>query len=243
MSGLTPLEEKFLDRVWAYFEKTGSWPSTSLLVIEFRKEGNARKIAAQIGRDSVVWEGSSTNAACYLTLKGVATRRGSERIIESFLGAVRHLGQRYVETGGDVSVSAEDFVTRLGLSEAEARQAAELILREGDLKSSATVPPFPAWPSFKPYKLAMHLESVQSLDEYWETRDRFDHDEREAASLLHRSHRLITEDEEPVELHAPKPRNKVIAFLEKERTERGWLYAAIATIIGLLLAALAVSLG
>jgi hypothetical protein len=43
MSGLTPLEEKFLDRVWAYFRETGSWPSTSLLEIGVRKEGNARK--------------------------------------------------------------------------------------------------------------------------------------------------------------------------------------------------------
>lgn len=187
LDDLTAIEEKFLERVWEHFRETGSWPRTALLEREFRTDGNAKKIAAQIGRDYLVWEHRSDGSGlCYLTLRTIATRKGSEQTIENFLAAIRHLGRRYADAGGDVSVSAGEFVTELGFSEAEARRIADLIRYEtAQLTRGSSWPPAPDWPSFQVDRLAMYLENVSSVDEYWRIYEWFEQEEREASFLFH----------------------------------------------------------
>lgn len=237
MPALTPIQEELLDTIYDRFRSTSAWPTTTQLEIDFRARGSAKRLATEIGRELVVWEWSGPESQCYLTVRGLATRAGAQPDVARFLTAVRYLASRYVQSVGEVQVSAAELVQELGFSEDEARRVAALIRREPELLASYTIPPSPQWPTFAPSRLAIRLEHVASLGEYWQAIDRFIDDERSAA--VH-SQAAVHEQEAPIQsLARPPLSERVTSFLEAERAKRGLLWAVLAGLASLIFAALA----
>jgi len=165
------LRRTVLQAVCDHFLKEDSWPLARTLDLElgsvFDEHGGLLAVCVQIGSESILCESpNAREGRCRLRLRGLAECAGVERDIENLLAALRYCGGRYREAkAGSVTISAEEFVGELGMTEREARRTS-LLLEDTytPIWDQATAAPG-GWHTFRLCPFSRKVSGVGSLDE------------------------------------------------------------------------------
>lgn len=169
-------QQELLHSVFAHFQKSGEWPQATRLQIKLRHLGNIAKIAAEVGPQLIICERSSQGGVCRLTLKGVASCKGSDLDIQHFLWAVRALAARYLESEANDDFPLSDVVASLSLSDVELRRLGELVYdapgiwRSIGRHQSGDV-------FISPSHRIWYLDDVQTLSDFYSALKRAEEDE------------------------------------------------------------------
>ncbi len=139
------------------------------LVYDLQALGDAYEVANSIGNELVRIEDPDRkeDALAKLTVKGVAACEGSEQDLSDFVSVLQLFVNTYRETRDGVPrVTADDFVSELGLSQLQARKMTMLILDEGVPYSRAgyggTGPDH-----FDLDRRILHFSDVSSIEDYF----------------------------------------------------------------------------
>ena len=173
MDGLTSeLRRTVLQAACDHFLKEDSWPLARALDLELGsvldEHGGLLAVCVQIGSDRIVCESPyAREGRCRLRLRGLAECEGAESDIENLLAALRYCNGRYLEAkAGSVTISAEEFVGELGMTEKEARRTS-LVLEDtySPIWDQATAAPG-EWRAFRLCPFSRKVSGVRSLDEF-----------------------------------------------------------------------------
>lgn len=231
-ASLAKPQRQLLDRTFRYFLENGAWPSARRMDLEIGRAESVQRIATDAGSHLVVCASpEDPNGRCFLTLRGVARCEHGKEEIDRMLAAIRYMAKRYVAGAGTATVSAEEFMAELGMTDAQARRAAVLLEQAHSLCNSRTLPMPPAWPTFTLDPFAARVGDVRSLQAYEGLREKFEASKRPAQSP--RQARKIASPPHPAQAvfrtrgKAPRPKifvvhgrdvgvkSEVARFLEK----------------------------
>lgn len=162
-------DNEFLCAVYDHFRVNGNWPRAGELQVQLRHAGHVQRIAAEAGRDNVIYE-NANDGECYLTLKGIAQCRGSGEDIKNFIATLRLFASHYVAYGHE-ELTSHTIQEKLGLPELEMRRLYEIVRRESGLWSGAGQSHDFSEFHFKLRDEVVFFETIDDLEEYWRVRD------------------------------------------------------------------------
>lgn len=128
----TDPQQKLLQFVYDHLVQTGEWPPTRLVRVEMRREGRLEDLCSRLGNDRIICNfGGGPGDTCALRLGALPLVEGAEVDRDNILRGLAHLVSRYINAEGEARASYHDFVSVLGMSEAEAGRAAEFLRYSG----------------------------------------------------------------------------------------------------------------
>lgn len=206
--------DRFLAAGVELFEETGEWPKidwVQLALVGWRDDTNAgleaRRLPASLG--------GVKNGRVILGVRAFYKAEPSSRLLEAFRIGLREAWRRYRQGDppADVLLSVSDLVNDANLSEAEAKQAIELLAVEGLVeKKTERVS--------RVVSAIRHYKTTQTIEEYLERKREFE-----------RKHCLR------------RFWNKSTDFLREAIRPEGWVGKLLLGALAILLAALALWIG
>jgi hypothetical protein len=177
-SDMTP--DEFLQELYDEFKRTAEWPL--LRDVQLRHfDTNLRYLAKTIGTERVVCNDGPSGSLCFLQLKEIANRSGSDSDQKNFVDAIRIIAQAYIAHGHE-RVELQHIMAELKLSQRDAKKLAEMLWLAGDISNAygarGTLEFY-----LQPIERMLWFKDVSSMDEYFAIHDRINQEEAEGRHL------------------------------------------------------------
>lgn len=164
---------ELLELIWAKFDADGDWPNAKLLQRELFAEGRSfaadefsRSIPPPFGRLDTM------SGKLVLTPRGLSFVAEARGLLDNIPKLIQIAVQRYADPAVEPVISSSEFEGLFEIDAGRARQLSEILLQDSWLFRAAGDTPSEGQRFQVDESAILHVRDVQSVDDYFEARDR-----------------------------------------------------------------------
>ena len=155
-----------LQAVFDHFNETGEWPNSFELHVELREMGDLWQNAGALGLNYIDAQRNSDPSFTTLTVLGISVCRGSERILELFLSAVKYFVQKYIDNPRDSKVTGIELMMALKIEHNELTRLVKIMATGNRFSLGFENPSDPYSFAIRLSKDIINFEKVNTINDY-----------------------------------------------------------------------------